>query len=128
MRCLFDSNGRHIANLVEDQLFTAAGIHAGHWLEHREIFIDVDGRYLGELFHEDRLLYDERSRDRDAVYGDHGDGRDAAGTGSLEGRSRILMPSGCADIVSGRLATSSVGIPRGDAGDQSSGGWDDETS
>jgi hypothetical protein len=106
MRYLFDSKGRHIANLVEDQIFTASGAHVGHWLAHLEIFIDLDGRYLGELFHEDRLLYYEHSRHREAVYGDLGGDRDVAGSGSLEGRSRILMPCGCADVVSGRLAPS----------------------
>jgi hypothetical protein len=49
MKYLFDSTGRHVANLVNGQLHAPTGENIGHFLPDHGIFIDISGRYLGEI-------------------------------------------------------------------------------
>ncbi|MBB4398487.1 hypothetical protein [Bradyrhizobium sp. ERR14] len=56
MQYLFNSRGQHIANLVNGQLHAPTGQNIGHYLEGQAIFIDMRGRYLGEIIFENRLL------------------------------------------------------------------------
>lgn len=57
MKYLFDSTGRHVANLVNGQLHAPTGENIGHLLPDHGIFIDMSGRYLGEIVYNDRLMY-----------------------------------------------------------------------
>jgi hypothetical protein len=61
MQYLFNSKGKHIANFVNGQLHAPAGRNIGHYWEEEQIFIDMRGRYLGEFFREDRLLFNRQS-------------------------------------------------------------------
>ena len=56
MEYLFDSNGDHIANFMDNQLHDPGGDNIGHYLEDEGIFIDMDGYYLGEIIFDNRLL------------------------------------------------------------------------
>jgi hypothetical protein len=56
LRRLFDTRGRHIANLIDGHLYTPAGRNIGHYMETECIVIDMSGRYLGEIVFENRLL------------------------------------------------------------------------
>lgn len=56
-RFLFDSRGRHIAVVMERQLFNRSGRNIGQYLPQYGIFVDRDGRYLGDVVRSDRLLY-----------------------------------------------------------------------
>lgn len=72
---LFNSKGNHIANFVSGQLHSPNGENIGHYLENEEIFIDMNGRYLGELVCENRLMYNNYSPYRSTnfgVYGNYG--------------------------------------------------------
>ena len=56
MTDLHDSHGKHIANLVNGQLYDTHGRNIGHYLTREGIFIDMKGRYLGEIVNKKRLL------------------------------------------------------------------------
>jgi hypothetical protein len=64
LQYLFDSQGRHIANFVNGQLHALTGQNIGHFLEGQSIFIDMHGRYLGEIVAKNRLLYRPNSPHR----------------------------------------------------------------
>lgn len=57
MHCLFDSHGHYTAVVIERHLYNRAGRHIGQYLLQYGAFIDHQGRYLGEVVHSDRLLY-----------------------------------------------------------------------
>lgn len=73
MEYLFNSNGKHIANFVNGQLHSTRGENIGHYLEQYEIFIDMNGRYLGEIVYKDRLMYNQSSQHEYLNYGNYGD-------------------------------------------------------
>lgn len=52
MQYLFDSRGRHVANEVNGHLHSPAGKNVGHFEAAAGVFIDLDGRYLGEVVRE----------------------------------------------------------------------------
>lgn len=61
MQRLFSSTGKHIANFVSGQLHAPTGQNIGHYLEQQQIFIDMMGRYLGEIVQENRLMFNRQS-------------------------------------------------------------------
>ena len=72
MQFLFNSRGQHIANFVNSQLHAPSGENIGHFIESQGVFIDMRGRYLGEIVHENRLMYNRNSCHRSVNYGNHG--------------------------------------------------------
>jgi len=75
MNDLHDMNGKHFANFVNGQLHNVQGKNIGHYLEREQIFIDMHGRYLGELVDGNRLLYYKSSsyiNTNFGVYGNYG--------------------------------------------------------
>jgi len=72
MKFLFDSRGQHIANYVNGQLHAPTGENIGHYMEGQGIFIDMSGRYLGEIVHDNRLMYNRVSPHRSVNYGNYG--------------------------------------------------------
>ncbi len=69
-RFLFDSHGRHIATLVDGQLLAPSGAAIGHLLS-CGIVIAHDGRYLGEIVHESRLMSNRTSEHRSRDFGSY---------------------------------------------------------
>ena len=57
MDVYFNSRGHHIATLVNRQLYNRRGHNIGQYLPQYGVFIDRQGRYLGEIVQHDRLLY-----------------------------------------------------------------------
>jgi hypothetical protein len=55
MERLFNSSGQHIANLVNDRLYSPGGQNIGRRLGSGDL-VDLGGRYLGEIVHSNRLL------------------------------------------------------------------------
>ena len=56
MQALFNSKGYHIANFNNNQLYNTSGDNIGHYLDSYQIFIDMDGKYLGEILYKNRLI------------------------------------------------------------------------
>lgn len=69
---LHDSHGKHVANFVNGQLHDTHGRNIGHFLEREGIFIDMNGRYLGEIVDKKRLLYRNNSPYKFVSFGIYG--------------------------------------------------------
>ncbi len=98
MKFLFDSRGKHIANLVNGQLHAPGGKNVGHYLEAEDIFIDRRGRYLGELLYEDRLVRRRLSGYGSVNFGIQGDYGNVGNYGSPGKVGAITLPAGYEDI------------------------------
>lgn len=72
MEFLFNSRGQHIANFVNDQLHAPTGQNIGHYLEAQGIFIDMSGRYFGEIVQKNRLMYNRSFPHKNVSYGSYG--------------------------------------------------------
>lgn len=69
MQFLFNRKGQHIANLINQQLHAPNGQGIGYFLENEGIFIDTNGYYLGEVVHENRLLFNTSSALKNSNFG-----------------------------------------------------------
>jgi len=98
MEFLFDSRGSHIANLVGDQLHAPSGSNIGHWLANPGIFIDMDGRYLGEIVADNRLLRRRTSPYAGVNYGVYGNYGNVGNYGNPGRRGVISLPFGFEDV------------------------------
>jgi hypothetical protein len=98
MEFLFDSNGRHIANLVGEQLHAPNGPNIGHWRPDVRIFIDMQGRYFGEILDADRLMYNVGSPYRGINYGNFGNYGNAGNYGNPGNPGRIGSRAGFTDV------------------------------
>jgi len=72
MQFLFNSKGTHIANFVNGHLHAPTGQNIGHYLEAHGIFIDMNGRYLGEIIQNNRLMYRQGNSHKSINYGTYG--------------------------------------------------------
>jgi hypothetical protein len=94
---LWDSRGRHIANLVDGHLHSPRGLNIGHEAE-EGIFIDMRGRYLGEIVNDDRLLYNRSSPYRSTNYGVYGNVGNVGNAGNPGNAGAIGLPAGFSDV------------------------------
>lgn len=75
MNYLCNSHGQHIANEVNGQLHAPTGENIGHFLKDYGFFIDMSGRYLGEIVNQNRLLLNTScpyTSTNFGVYGNYG--------------------------------------------------------
>lgn len=98
MEYLFNIRGQHIANVVNGQLHAPSGQNIGHFLEKEGIFIDMHGRYLGEIVNGDRLLYNRASPHKAVNYGNHGNYGNAGNYGNPGNRGSIGAIGGYEDV------------------------------
>jgi len=103
MKYLFDSTGRHIANLVNGQLHAPTGENIGHLLSDHGIFIDMSGRYLGEIVYNDRLMYKRSSPYLSANFGAYGNYGNAGNYGTPGNHGNIGIVSEYSDLVPNSL-------------------------
>lgn len=96
---LFDSSGRHIANFIDHQLYAPTGKNVGHYLQDQQIFIDMGGRYLGEIVSDNRLLQMVNSPHRSTNFGRYGSYGSAGNYGNPGRYGGIGMLAGYKDIV-----------------------------
>lgn len=73
MKDLFNSNGDHIAHFIDNHLYNLKGKNIGHYIESQDIFIGMDGFYIGEIYNQDRLLYNTSSPFKNTPLGILGD-------------------------------------------------------
>lgn len=64
MTDLYNSQGKHIAILEGDDLYTPTGEPIGFYEFREQVFISMDGYYLGEVFDDSYLVYDRSSPHR----------------------------------------------------------------
>lgn len=99
MEFLFDSKGHNIANFVDGQLHALNGRNIGHFLKVEEIFIDMHGRYLGEIVQTNRLLYNIHSSYRAMNFGLYGNYGNVGNYGNPGNYGVIGLPGGYKDVV-----------------------------
>lgn len=104
MQYLFNSRGQHLANLVNGQLHAPTGQNIGHYMKSQGIFIDMLGRYLGEIVFENRLLSRRNSPHRSVNYGNYGNYGNVGNYGNPGNYGSIGTPGGFEDIPMERLA------------------------
>ncbi|CAN7690237.1 hypothetical protein LJR030_003626 [Rhizobium sp. LjRoot30] len=98
MQYLFNSRGQHIANVVNGQLHAPTGNNIGHFLEQYGFFIDMQGRYLGEIVQENRLLYRAGNPHRSTNFGNYGNYGNVGNYGNPGNYGSIGTPSGFRDV------------------------------
>ena len=98
IKYLFNSHGKHIANLSNDQLHAPAGGNIGHFLKNQGIFIDMSGRYLGEIIYDNRLVYNQSSTHRNVSYGNYGNYGNTGNYGNPGNYGSLGLPSGYIDV------------------------------
>lgn len=103
MKFLFDSGGRHVANLVKDQLHSPSGENVGHFLAAENIFVDMAGDYLGEIVHDNRIMYNRGSSHCAVNFGNRGNFPNAGNFGNAENCGSIGKLGGFEDIPLERL-------------------------
>jgi hypothetical protein len=99
MEYLFNSKGQHIANFVNGHLHSPQGQNIGHFLEREGIFIDMRGRYLGEIVQGNRLMRSRNSVHRSVNYGSYGNIGSVGSYGSPGNYGSIGTISGFEDVV-----------------------------
>jgi hypothetical protein len=101
---LHDISGKHIANVVRDQLHSPEGKNVGHFLERYDIFIDMSGRYLGEIYSENRLLFNRNSAYKTMNFGAYGNYGNVGNYGNPGNIGRIGSPYGFEDVDPSKLS------------------------
>lgn len=98
MKFLFNSSGKHIANLINGQLYGPTGKNIGHFLSNEEIFIDMSGRYLGEIVHKNRLMYNLNSSYKSMNFGRYGNYGNVGNYGNPGNHGSIGTIGGYRDV------------------------------
>jgi hypothetical protein len=101
---LYDSRGRYIAVEQAGHLHSKSGRNVGHWLDRQGVFVDLKGRYLGELVAGNRLLVNKFSEHQFTTFGHFGN-YGSVGRYEDPGRIGIMgLPSGYVDVDPGLIA------------------------
>lgn len=98
MTFLFNSKGEHIANFVSGQLHAPHGQNIGHYRERENIFIDMQGRYLGEIVYQNRLLYNRSSPYRSVNFGNFGNYGNVGNYGNPGNYGSVAVSAGYEDV------------------------------
>ncbi|WP_121663474.1 hypothetical protein [Metabacillus litoralis] len=99
MKFLFNSKGQHIANLVNNHLHSPSGQNIGHYRETEKIFIDMRGKYLGEIINDNRLMYNNNSSYKNVNFGSYGNYGNVGNYGNPGNYGSIGSISGYKDVV-----------------------------
>lgn len=99
MDYLFDSKGRHVANLFNGHLYALSGQNIGHFLSNERILIDMHGKYLGEIVQNNRLLYNKTSPYQNVNFGSYGNYGNIGNYGNPGNCASIGIPGGYRDVV-----------------------------
>jgi hypothetical protein len=103
MQFLFDSRGRHVANEVNGRLHSPTGKNVGHLLTKLGVFVDLEGRYLGEVVQANRLMENRRSPHKATAFCCNGDYGDAGNYGSPGSPGSVGKVAGHTDVKADRL-------------------------
>ena len=98
MKYLFDTRGRHVANLVNNQLHAPTGQNIGHRMQEGAFFIDMRGCYLGEIIYENRLVRRRSSPYGSTNFGSYGNYGNVGNYGNPGNHGSIGSIAGFEDI------------------------------
>lgn len=97
---LFNSKGEHIANFLNNQLHAPSGENIGHYMEQQKIFIDMNGKYLGEIVSNNRLLLNRSSPYKSMNFGNYGNYGNVGNYGNPGNHGNTGMPGGYEEVDS----------------------------
>lgn len=103
MQRLFNSSGAHIANESDGRLYAPGGSNVGRFIDSAEIFVDLNGRYLGEIVSDNRLLSRRSSPYHSVNYGNAGNAGNIGNYGNPGNHGTIGIPGGFEDVDPSRL-------------------------
>ena len=103
VKYLHNSNGKHVANFVNGQLHACNGRNIGHYLDNHNIFVDMDGRYLGEIVFNNRLVYKNNSPFKSINLGNYGNYGNVGNYGNAGNTGSIGLFAGYIDIPEEKL-------------------------
>jgi hypothetical protein len=103
MQFLFDSRGNHVANEVNGRLHSPAGKNVGHLMAKLGVFVDLGGRYLGEVVRANRLMENHRSPHKETAFSCNGDYGNAGNYGSPASPGKVGKVAGHGDVEVDRL-------------------------
>jgi hypothetical protein len=95
---LYNSGGEHIAVAVNGYIFSPEGKNLGRYQADFEVFVDRTGRYMGQIYEENRLVRDANFRYASFNFGDKGNEGDRAGWGRTADIFRTLLPPYLDDV------------------------------
>jgi hypothetical protein len=104
MQRLYDSKGKHIADLIDNRLYNAWGANVGHYVPGEGILVDLQGLYLGEILFDNRLVYNRHSPKRFLNLGRQGDYGNGGYCAPGGGMGYLGLPGSYNDIPPTRLA------------------------
>jgi len=97
------ARGKHIANEAQDHLYSPRGQNVGHSLPDQGIFIDLRGRYLGEILHGNRHLSHRSLPWRSNHFGNFGNTGNIGNASNSGNVGRIGLPVGNEGINPAKL-------------------------
>lgn len=107
MTHLFNSRGQHILNEHGGYLSLPSGQVVGRYVEQYGVFVDLTGRYIGEILCMNRIVCDSNSRYRDTVLAAANSGGNVGAHPCPGNDSPIPLPPGLEDIDLGQLTQAS---------------------
>jgi hypothetical protein len=103
MQRFFNSRGKHIANESGGRLYAPGGRNIGRYIESARIFVDISGRYLGEIVSGNRLMSNRSSGYRSTNFGNAGSTGSIGNAGNPGNVGSIGSIGGYEDIDPDRL-------------------------
>ena len=107
MTHLFNSRGQHILNEHDGYLSLPNGRIVGRYIERYGFFVDLNGRYVGEILCINRIVCDPNSRYRNTVLTTVKSGGNVGAHPCSMSYSPIPLPPGLKDIDLDRLTQAS---------------------
>jgi len=89
MKLLFDYKGNHIANVVNGELHATTGKNIGHLMRYYNFFIDMKGKYLGEIIYKNRFLFNKNTAYQGVNFGVYGNPGNYGSIETISGYSDI---------------------------------------
>jgi hypothetical protein len=103
MRRFFNMRGEHIANESGGRLYAPSGSNIGRFIDGANIYVDISGRYLGEVLHDNRLVSNRTSGYRSTNYSNAGSTGSIGSAGNPGNIGSIGSIGGFEDIDPARL-------------------------
>lgn len=95
---LFNSKGKHIATYYEGGLFSPKGKNIGVFLREEKIFVDMNGKYIGGVTKDNRLLANTFSEHYGKNFGPQPERKNIGALKDSTGQKSVGLAKGFKDI------------------------------
>ncbi len=104
MKSLFNSQGQHIANVVNGRLYKPTGQNIGVYRDGQRFFVDLKGYYMGEIVRGNRLMHRNHHPQERVCFGSQGLAGSVGNYGNPGNQGSIGSVGGYKDVDSGKLS------------------------